>query len=263
LQILERSTAQNAAIVVFPSQERASFFQQVSRLKQSPVIVPNLPRKSFFKISNKLNWQELICERFNKKQILLQGSISIQNSMIDLIKSLSASDIVFCIKFMGIIGKKEYNLMKKNAEKENVLNRIYYCNFVPYPEIKSHTWMASLGVCLYKNINLNNQTMATASNKIYEYAACGLPVIVSDFPNYRKYLDNESWVRFADPDNPHSIAAAVQDILSDFENYRKMCLAARQAFEEKFNYETVFAPLLLKIKELVDSSERRKLSNNR
>ena len=68
-------------------------------------------------------------------------------------------------------------------------------------------------------------------------------------------MGNESWVRFANPDDPQSIADAIKDILSDFENYQKMCLAARQTFEERFNYETVFSPLLTKIKYLVTDCE--------
>lgn len=104
--------------------------------------------------------------------------------------------------------------------------------------------------------------MGTASNKIYEYAACGLPVIVSDQPNYREHLANESWVRFADPDNPKSIASAVEDIMSDFNKYQAMCLAARQAFEEKYNYESAFYPLFKTIQELVCGSEVKISSEN-
>ncbi|MEQ9667664.1 glycosyltransferase [Coleofasciculus sp. G2-EDA-02] len=260
VQKIERNIANKAAIVVFPSQERALFFKQVSNFKNHPNIVPNFPRKSFFKqLPNKM-FENLISERFKKKEVLLQGSISEKNSMLDLIKSLNYLNKNITLKLIGVLREKELLLMRKLAIKQDVADRVDYFRPVPYAEIQSHTLNASVGVCLYKKISLNNQTMATASNKVYEYAACGLPVIISDFENHRKYLENESWVRFADPDNSHSIASAVQDILSDFENYRKMCLAARKAFEEKFNYETVFSPLLFKIKELVDESKKSQLS---
>jgi glycosyltransferase involved in cell wall biosynthesis len=97
----------------------------------------------------------------------------------------------------------------------------------------------------------NRLASASACNKIYERAACGLPVIVSDFSTYRSYLSGESWVRFTNPEDPVEIAAAVKDILSNFEQYKERCLAARQAFEQKFNYKSVFSPLFLKIQELV------------
>ena len=249
----ERNWANEAALVVFPVQERASLFKKVTNLKNTPLIVPNFPRKSFFKASQ--GWDSLIHSRFNNPQILLQGAISVKNSMFDLIKSLTFTNNAIRLKLIGPIQEEEQHLMRDFAAQNNVNARVEYFEPVPYSEIRSHTWNASIGVCLYKKVSINHQTMATASNKIYEYAACGLPIIISDFPNHRENLASESWVHFADPDNPQSIASAVQKILSDFENYRKMCLAARNAFEQKFNYESAFSPLLSHIEELVDAHQ--------
>lgn len=246
----ERNWANKAAIVVFPVQERALFFNKIANLENTPLIVPNFPRKSFFQVSQ--DWDNLIYARFKHPKILLQGSISVQNSLLDLIKSLTFINNNITLKLVGLLQEKEQHLMADFAVKNNVNARVEYFKPVPYSKLRSHTWNASIGVCLYKKVSINHQTMATASNKIYEYAACGLPIIVSDFPNHREHLARESWVHFADPDNPQSIASAVENILSDFENYRKMCLAARNAFEQKFNYESVFLPLLSQIKELVD-----------
>ncbi|MEW5856155.1 MAG: glycosyltransferase [Cyanobacteriota bacterium] len=247
----ERKWAHEAALVVFPVQERALFFKKVTNLKEPPIIVPNFPRKSFFKASK--DWDSLMHERFKKSQILLQGAISVQNSLLDIIKSLTFTNNAIRLKLIGPIQEKEQHLMTNFANQNNVNDRVEYFKPIPYSELRSHTWNASIGVCLYKKVSINHQTMATASNKIYEYAACGLPIIVSDFPNHREHFASESWVHFADPDNPQSIASAVQNIFSDFENYKAMCLAARQAFEEKFNYEAAFEPLLLDIKRLVMS----------
>lgn len=127
-----------------------------------------------------------------------------------------------------------------------------YLGTLAYKDLQAPTLSATVGFALYKNTSFDRVACVTACNKIYEYAACGVPVIVSNFPNYREYLASETWVRFADPDDPHSIASAVEDILSDFRKYQAMCLAARQAFEEKYNYESAFAPLLAKIKDLVN-----------
>ncbi len=249
----ERNWANEAAIVVFPVQERALFFKKIANLKNTPLIVPNFPRKSFFQAYS--DWNSLMHERFNNPKILLQGAISVQNSLLDLVQSLTFTNNAIRLKLIGPIQDKEQYLMADFAAKNNVTNRVEYITPVPYSELRSHTWNASIGVCLYKKVSINHQTMATASNKIYEYAACGLPIIVSDFPNHREHLASESWVHFADPDNPESIASAVQNILSDFENYRKMCLAARNAFEQKFNYESAFSVLLEKIKALVDKGK--------
>lgn len=251
----EQKWVHKANIVVFPSQARASLFKKITNFNGQLMIVPNFPRKIFFKEHQDL--KNLILERFKKPQILLQGAISIQNSLLELIDSLTLLDNYIELKLIGPINEEEQDLMRDFAVQKNVADHVKYFKPVPYNELPSHTWMASIGVCLYKKIDINHQTMGTASNKIYEYAACGLPVIVSDQPNYREHLAGEIWVRFADPDNPKSIASAVQDILSDFGKYETMCLAARRAFEEKYNYESAFYPLLSNIKELVEFSQKK------
>lgn len=247
----ERRWAHKANFVVFPSQERASLFKKLINFNGQLIILPNFPRKSYFQEHPDL--KNLISERFHKPQILLQGSISIKNSLLELIDSLTILEKFIDLKLIGPIREDEKHLMIDLANRKKVADRVKYFMPVPYNELPSHTWKASIGVCLYKKIDINHQTMGTASNKIYEYAACGLPVIVSDQPNYREYLANESWVRFADPDDPDSIAYAVHDIFRDFDKYEEMCLAARQTFKEKYNYESAFSPLLGKIKDLVNS----------
>jgi glycosyltransferase involved in cell wall biosynthesis len=249
----ERRWVHKANILVFPSQARALVFQKLTNFNGRLMIVPNFPRKSFLKEHEDLD--SLILERFKKPQILLQGSISRQTSLLELIDSLRLLDRDIQLKLIGPIYGDNPDLITDFATQKNVVDRVKYFKPLPYNELPSHTWMASIGVCLYKKTDINHQTMGTASNKIYEYAACGLPAIVSDQPNYRDNLGDETWVRFANPDDPQSIASAVQDILSSLENYQATCLAARKAFEEKYNYESAFSPLLSKIKELTKYSK--------
>ncbi|MDZ8188200.1 MAG: glycosyltransferase [Nostoc sp. ChiSLP02] len=245
-----------ANLLVFPSQERALLFKRLTNFNGELMIVPNFPRKSYFK--EHVNFTKLILERFQKPNILLQGTISIKNSLLELINSLSYLDSSVELKLIGPIKEEEKDLMKDLVIRNQVAERVQYVPPVPYNELPWHTWEASIGVCLYQKTNVNHQTMGTASNKIYEYAACGLPVIVSDQPDYREHLAGETWVSFADPDNPESIAFAVKNILTNFDKYEKMCLSARRAFEEKYNYESAFSSLFAKIQDLANFSKLAK-----
>jgi glycosyltransferase involved in cell wall biosynthesis len=158
------------------------------------------------------------------------------------------------IKFVGFLTNPNAKKLIGWVEHLKMSARFSYLGTLPYKDLQTYTLAATLGFALYKDTNFDRLACVTACNKIYEYAACGLPAIVSDFPNYREYLGNEAWVRFADPNDPHSIASAMRDILSDFGNYQAMCLEARKAFEEKYNYESAFAPLLVKIDEFIRCS---------
>ena len=247
----ERTWIHKSAVIVFPDKDRADFFQKVTNLKKQPLIVPNFPLKSFFPIHE--DWTSVIQKRWKSVTLFYRGSISDTSAMMEIITSASLLKNNVYVKFVGFLNDKD------NLELENWVNHLdmskyfSYLGTLPYKDLNKPTLFATIGFALYKKTSFDRVACVTACNKIYEYAACGVPVIVSDFPNYREYLSAESWVRFANPDNPQSIASAVQDILSDLENYKAMCSAARQAFEKKFNYEAAFEPLLLEIKKLVTS----------
>ncbi|MBL0174103.1 MAG: glycosyltransferase [Ignavibacteria bacterium] len=98
------------------------------------------------------------------------------------------------------------------------------------------------------------RTTRPATNKLFEYAACGLPVIVPDTEPYRAYLGQESWCAFADPERPDSIAQAAKTFLTDIEMYERSCRAARNAFETKLNFETAFLPVLEALRFLSSNS---------
>jgi glycosyltransferase involved in cell wall biosynthesis len=76
--------------------------------------------------------------------------------------------------------------------------------------------------------------------------------VVPDRASYREMLGGEPWVELVDETDPRSIAAAITRILADRTRYDARCRAARRAFEERFNYEAVFAPLLDRIVALTD-----------
>lgn len=250
VQKAERSWIHKADGVVFPDKDRATFFQKATSLKNQPIIVPNFPLKTSFQLQE--DWAALSQKRWESITLFYRGTISNMSAMRETITAASLLKKKVLVKFVGFLNDAAREELEKCVEGIEMSLYFSYLGTLPYKELKTHTLLASVGFALYKNTSFDRVACVTACNKIYEYAACGLPVIVSDFPNYREYLSSETWVRFANPDDPHSIASAVQDILSDLENYKAMCIAARQAFEEKFNYEYVFTPLLSQITNLVE-----------
>lgn len=247
----ERSWIHKSDIVVFPDKDRAIFFQKATHLRKQIIIVPNFPLKSFLGIQE--DWDSLIQKRWKSITLFYRGSISDTSAMREIITAASLLEEKVNVKFVGFLKDSNGKELDHWVNHLNMSKYFSYLGTLPYKDLNQPTLLATIGFALYKSTSFDRVACVTACNKIYEYAACGVPVIVSDFPTYREYLSGESWVHFADPDNPQSIASAVQNILSDFESYKAMCLAARQAFEEKFNYEAVFDPLLLEIKKLAIS----------
>lgn len=252
VQRAEKKFIHKANIVVFPDRDRANLFQTQTNLSKQPIVVPNFPLNSQSALDE--NWISIVEMRWKFVTLFYRGWISETSSMKEMITATSLlSKLIkhMNIRLVGFIHDDVYNDLKNWVNRENISSCFSYLGVLPYKDLQDPTFSSSIGFALYKNKSFDRVACASACNKIYEYAACGLPVVVSNFSTYRDYLSGEPWVRFADPDDPHSIVSAVLDILSDLESYKSMCVSARTAFEQKFNYESVFSPLLADIKSLV------------
>ena len=115
---------------------------------------------------------------------------------------------------------------------------------VSYDEVLRLTPGADVGHALYEPVHINNVYITTASNKIMEYMAAGLPILVSDRPGLRVFVETHGCGLTADESSPESIAATVNALLGDPELARRLGAAGARAFEAEFNYERQFAPVL-------------------
>lgn len=101
---------------------------------------------------------------------------------------------------------------------------------------KSHVGVAiTVPVCL--NFKLS------VSNKLFEYASAGLPVIMSDIPEHR-YLNDKYQFGIVIPDNePQTFTDAVIKLYTDEEFYAR-CAENAKRLSNEINWENEFAKLL-------------------
>jgi len=80
-------------------------------------------------------------------------------------------------------------------------------------------------------------------NKLFEYMAAGLPVIASDFPLWRRLVQEADIGLVADPLDPAQIAAAIVELRADLERARDMGARGRRAVEETYNWTSQYKKL--------------------
>lgn len=80
--------------------------------------------------------------------------------------------------------------------------------------------------------------------KMFEYMAAGIPVIASDFPYWRKLIEEEDCALFVDPNHPAEIGRAIADLVQNRSKSFEMGQRGKSAVIKKFNWKMEEGKLL-------------------
>lgn len=106
------------------------------------------------------------------------------------------------------------------AERDLVLaasqrsRRVCYLGYKPYEELPSYIVGAFAGLCVISDPDGRSST-GLFPLKLFETLACGVPVIVSDFPGQADLIRNCRCGRVVPPDAPKALAMAVAELAHD------------------------------------------------
>jgi glycosyltransferase involved in cell wall biosynthesis len=136
---------------------------------------------------------------------------------------------------VGDVVPESYENELRNLVKSLQLEaHVDFVGFVPHLETISYLKRADCGIVTFLPKKLNR---ACLPNKLFEYMACGLPVIASDFDLYKEVIEESECGINVDPENIEMIADAIVDMLSNTDSLKKMGLNGKKAFETRYNWE--------------------------
>jgi len=92
--------------------------------------------------------------------------------------------------------------------------------------------------------DLNLRTMEGASNKPFDYLACGLALVVSRIPEWEAMFVAPGFAYSCDPTLPADLTQAFTRLIQDPQRTRAMGEAGRQRILSEWNYEHQFRPVL-------------------
>lgn len=130
--------------------------------------------------------------------------------------------------------------LRERAERVGVGHRVEYVGTPPTrAELYALAATADVGLTLFAR--RFREPMAGASNKPFDYLACGLALLVTDTPEWADLYVGCG--RSADPESAAAIAAAVRAWLADPGSARSMGERGRQRVHAEWNYESQFEPV--------------------
>jgi glycosyltransferase involved in cell wall biosynthesis len=122
-------------------------------------------------------------------------------------------------------------------------DRVHRLPPVPSKDVVGVAASADVGVAPIPPSSLNNRY--SLSNKLFQYMAAGIPVVASDFPQIREIVEGAGAVIVADPTSPAAMAEAIERILADPDEARRMGQRGRRAVAERYRWEVAAERLLV------------------
>jgi glycosyltransferase involved in cell wall biosynthesis len=167
-----------------------------------------------------------------------------------LVQALSIGPPAFSLRVVGYEapGHEGYgSRLKKLAEDIGVADRFQLIGAVPTRrELLTWARCSDVGVALMPKHteNSNELCMVGASNKAFDYLACGMPLLVTDHEEWIKGYVEPGMALSCHPDQPESIAACLARFVAAPDAMRAMGERGRQRVLADWNYEHTFAQVL-------------------
>jgi glycosyltransferase involved in cell wall biosynthesis len=245
IRSLELKLARHADLVVAPDADRAAIMADVLSLPTLPTVVANAPLSEAPVDTGALR-QAIERQGHHFDRILFrQGNIGTAHAIEATIRSIpfwTSSRWGFVL--MGHQNQAYVAHIRDIATQLGVERQVAILPRVSYDEVSSFTAGADAGCALYEPINFSHTHSATASNKLFEYMAAGLPSIVPDSDAFLRLARAHGCFMTVPHDDPVQIAGAVNRLFGDDAYRETLGRAAHTAFRTVFAYEHQLAPVV-------------------
>lgn len=231
LFILNVYAANAADQLIIGETKKAELYNWIAPFKRKSIIGYNSPKK-FFNYSYK--------DLSDPITFCYLGETSEERGFyrfIDVIKKISSnSNRTFKLIFIGssFNGLTNYLNEIKNIEIEEI-------DWTEYDKLGDKMRQANFFIDLRDKNKIFNRSIPI---RIFDYMACGRPIIFSNLDSLSELSDIKSFAHFVEPDEIDTVVKILNDYLNNKELYLQHCQTVRKLFEDKYNWELLEGKLL-------------------
>ena len=237
-----RKVAQRASLSILPNEGRAERFKQETGAHRPIIRVWNCPALE----EARQNGLQRDSQKF---VIFFHGSLvpwRIPTTVLEALTKLP-DRVVLHVAGYETIGHAGYlQALKDQATLLGVHNRFMVLGPLPRYSLLDHCRGAGVGLAFMalRSDDVNEQLMAGASNKPFDYLACGLALLVSDLPDWKELFVEPGYGLACDPQDPESIARQLRWFVEHPVETRSMGAKGHQRILSEWNYEKQFSSVL-------------------
>jgi glycosyltransferase involved in cell wall biosynthesis len=238
-----RAFCARSAICVIPNARRGESLCETSGAPQPPLLAWNCPR-----LAEVAAPREPV--RSGALRLLYHGSIVPERLPLAVIDAMSAVPGAISLTVVGYetAGSKGYlEKLRARATQLGIAERLHVLGTLsPREELMAVCREHDAGLALMPLAadDLNLRAMEGASNKPFDYLACGLALIVSQLPEWEAVFAAPGYAYGCDPGSAADLARVFTKLIHDPARTRAMGEAGRRRVLAEWNYEHQLEPVM-------------------
>ena len=246
----ERRLARYADHISFPQVQRAAFFKKVAKLKEDPLILFNGPRKKWIELTTEVN---TVVQQFRSQFtyiLIYQGGWSKYFALERLFDAMAVCKASVALIMLG--EERETGLRENYLQylkNLGITDRVYLAEkYIPYEELPGFTKYCDAAIGkLTGDIDdapFNDRYLIGAANKITEYIACGLPVILQDSEANQIFLEQYPVGILTNTAAKNEFSGTIDELLNDQPGLDQFKQRNKDIFLRELNFDQQFQKIL-------------------
>lgn len=169
--------------------------------------------------------------------LIYQGTMSEDRGlfhMIDALAVIKKSEPRILLRLVGLKNEKLRANVEAQIRKNGVSDEVEIVHWMPHQEIAYAMKSSQIGLVPWQPEEKHKKNIPI---KLFEYMACGLPMIAADLPSIAFYFKKANVGLLYDSTRPEELARCVLELLADSERCRRMGENGLQAVRESWNWD--------------------------
>jgi glycosyltransferase involved in cell wall biosynthesis len=244
LRAARRRLTQIVDFCVVPNRERARLLKEATATNGPIFCVWNCPMR------DEIQEPEQRARQDQKLILFYHGSIVPSRLPLAVVRAMGdlRENIVLRIAGYETVDHRGYlGTLRRAAAEHGLEKRLEFLGAIAHrAELLARCVEANVGLAFMplRSEDSNEKTMLGASNKPFDYMACGLALLVSDVPDWAETFVQAQYGLACDPGDPTSIAKALRWFLDHPKERQRMGAEGRKRILADWNYETQFASVV-------------------
>lgn len=203
----------------------------------TPDIVERLSKigPKAFLVTNYPIYKELVDNRKWGKSVCFAGGLTKEWMHHSIIDCLSDTDAKY-----RIAGFSAYQNYENALKAKPGWGKVEFLGRIKHDEVNDFLQESSAGMALYtyEDANVNFKEGTLGNQKIFEYMMAGIPLITSHLRLWEEIVKTNDCGLCVEPSDPHTISEAINYMVSNPEEAKRMGDNAAIAVKEKYNWST-------------------------